>query len=244
MATTGPKRRVFFSPSPGTYAVMRFNPVETVHPFEDPQALTEAQAMRLKSHLIMLDIEMALPFPNKPWYRFEVQSIAPCLRTPVPEEGLTSDMYIPIIPDTAHPNGRAPVQPDPAGRFPYSNCYHWFKPVEKIVCIRAWPEAFDETDAVFLSPASRVDMDFTCWYEDAWKINAKKFARKAAENVAAGRAPEHNNPAPPDLTEPYDLGPLDDHSVSVVDLDDGSQYMYPFNGSLESIDEYTAASAN
>ncbi|KAI9063911.1 hypothetical protein FKP32DRAFT_1676002 [Trametes sanguinea] len=94
---TTPKSMIFFSPSPGTYAVMRLNPVETVRHLDDLIALAEAQGMRVKSHLIMLDMEMALPFPDRPWYRFEVHSIAPCLRDEEPQKGLTSDMCIPIF---------------------------------------------------------------------------------------------------------------------------------------------------
>ena len=47
-------RKTFYSPSPRSYAVIRLNPVEMVRPFDDPQALLEAQAMQPKSYLIYL----------------------------------------------------------------------------------------------------------------------------------------------------------------------------------------------
>ncbi|KAI9063910.1 hypothetical protein FKP32DRAFT_1570974, partial [Trametes sanguinea] len=143
---------VVFSPSPGTYVVLRLNPMEMVRQFDgDPVALAEAQAMRIKSHLVVLEMELALPIPNRPWYRFDVRSIAPCLRAEEPQKGLTSDMCIPIFPNSQHPNGRGPMHPEPEGLFPYDNCYHWFQPVETTVRIRARPEKFDETNAVSVS---------------------------------------------------------------------------------------------
>ena len=47
---------VYYSPSPGSYAIIRLNPVEMIRPFNDTQALLEAQAMRPKSYLIMLQM--------------------------------------------------------------------------------------------------------------------------------------------------------------------------------------------
>ncbi|KAI9063909.1 hypothetical protein FKP32DRAFT_1530492, partial [Trametes sanguinea] len=145
-----------YSPSPGAYAVIRLNPAEMVRHLGDAEATAEAQKMRTKPHLIMLEmvrnslLEMALPFPDRPWYRFRVDviSIATCLCPEEPEKGLTSDMCVPIFPNTAHPTGRTPLQSNPKGRFPYSNCYHWYQPVISGVRVRARPEEFDETNAV------------------------------------------------------------------------------------------------
>ena len=46
--------KIFYSPSPRSYAVIRLNTVEMVRPFDDAQALLEAQAMQPKSYLIYL----------------------------------------------------------------------------------------------------------------------------------------------------------------------------------------------
>ena len=48
--------KIFYSPSPRSYAVIRLNPVEMVRPFDDAQALLEAQAMQPKSYLIFLHL--------------------------------------------------------------------------------------------------------------------------------------------------------------------------------------------
>ncbi|KAJ3018251.1 hypothetical protein NUW54_g383 [Trametes sanguinea] len=179
-----PENKVVYSPSPGTYVVIRLNPVEMVRHLDDPVALEEARSMQTKAHLVILEMELALPFPNRPWYRFDVHSIAPCLRDEEPQKGLTADMCIPIFPNTHHPNGRVPVHPEPEGIFPYDNCYHWFQPVETTVRVRARPEEFDETNAVSLSPTTLTRMDFSCWEEDGEKMCAKLDALEALANTS------------------------------------------------------------
>ncbi|KAI0664049.1 hypothetical protein C8Q70DRAFT_1145708, partial [Cubamyces menziesii] len=140
--------RIFYSPSPRSYAVIRLNPEEMVRQFDDAQALREARAMQPKSYLIYLQLERALPWPDQPWYRFEIEPIATTLRPEDEAQGITSDMCIPIFPNTSHPNGRESLQPSPEGLFPYDNCYHWFQPKLVDVRIKARPELFDETNAV------------------------------------------------------------------------------------------------
>ena len=100
-----------------------------VRPLGDAQALLEAQVMQPKPYLIYLHLvrsqrtfrriqltmsiqERALPFPDQPWYRFEVEPIATSLRPEDKPRGITSarDMCIPIFPNTSHPNGREPLQ--------------------------------------------------------------------------------------------------------------------------------------
>ncbi|KAJ8463624.1 hypothetical protein ONZ51_g10139 [Trametes cubensis] len=161
--------RIVYSPSPGSYAVIRMNPVEMVRHLDDPQALLEAQAMRPKSYLVYLVYELALPFPDQPWYRFEVQPIATSLRLEDKARGITPDMCIPIFPNNSHPSGREPLRPYPEGLFPYSNCYHWFEAKAVNVRVRARPEEFDETGAVKLNARSRIQMQ-RYWIEDGFRL--------------------------------------------------------------------------
>ncbi|KAL7277677.1 hypothetical protein ACG7TL_008608 [Trametes sanguinea] len=232
-------------PSPGTYVVLRLNPVEMVRHLDDPIAIAEAREMRTKSHLVILEMERALPFPNRPWYRFDVHSIAPRLRDEEPQKGLTSDMCIPIFPNTSHPNGRAPVHPEPAGLFPYSNCYHWYKPVETTVRIRSRPEEFDETNAASLSSFTLTRMMFTSWREDGWKMGANLDALEAA---AAVTSPTQTAPQPttPSRPIPSDVeGAVHDaephrvlHNVHVERPDDDSISTYSGSGSTRTVDSY------
>ncbi|KAI0327934.1 hypothetical protein GY45DRAFT_1327006 [Cubamyces sp. BRFM 1775] len=157
MSNSDASSMVYYSPSPGAYAVIQLNPMEMVTPFQDPDALAQARAMKTKRYLVYLHWEMALPLPDQPWYRFEVLPIAPTLRPEDCALGITSDMCIPIYPNTAHPHEREPVRPEPEGLFPYGNCYHWFETTAN-VRVRSRPEEFDETHAVTLPAMGYVKM--------------------------------------------------------------------------------------
>ncbi|KAH9889293.1 hypothetical protein C8Q73DRAFT_153661 [Cubamyces lactineus] len=170
---------IFYSPSPGSYAVIRLNPVEMVRPFNDTQALLEAQAMRPKSYLILLQLEMALPWPDQPWYRFEVEPVATTLRPEDKARGITPEMCAPILPNTSHPNGRESLRPQPEALFPYNNCYHWFDVRMVDVRIRARPENFDETNAVKLSVRTRMQM-IRYWENDAPRMHANRKVSQPA----------------------------------------------------------------
>ncbi|KAI0365070.1 hypothetical protein BV20DRAFT_955007 [Pilatotrama ljubarskyi] len=152
---------VYFSPNPGTYAVIRIDPVAMVEELklDDAEALSAAKAMHTKSYLICLDYDLELPFPGRPWYGYGSYPVAPCLRPEEPDRGLTSDMSVAIYPNQNHPTGRPPVHPEPA--FPYGNCYHWVS-FSIDIRVRARPELFDESRAVNLPPKEQVEMD--CYF--------------------------------------------------------------------------------
>lgn len=91
--------------------------------------------------------ELELPFPNKPWYRYAVNVVAPSLREEDAGKRITAEMCSPIYPNTQHPAGREPLRPDKP--FPYANCYHW-SGVEMDIRVLARPEEFDQNQAIAL----------------------------------------------------------------------------------------------
>ncbi|KAI0364940.1 hypothetical protein BV20DRAFT_955214, partial [Pilatotrama ljubarskyi] len=137
-----------YSPSPGAYAVVRLNPVEMVKVLEDSTAAAEAEAMEPKAYLVWLNLELALPFPDQPWYRFHVCPIGLGLRPRDTETGITPEMCVPIGPNAYHPAGREPVHPE--GCFPYTGCYHWLG-IGTTVRVRGRPEGFSEENGAKLS---------------------------------------------------------------------------------------------
>lgn len=131
-----------YSPNPHSYAAIRINHVATVEHFPFPDIIESARKIQPKTYLVFLNTvrelfihvtrkecsgcsrrgqALSIPFPQDPWFPFIVNPIAPF---PPPMEGhVTSEMCIPIYPNTSHPSGRAAVHTEPP--FPYDNCYHW-----------------------------------------------------------------------------------------------------------------------
>ncbi|KAI0664046.1 hypothetical protein C8Q70DRAFT_215546 [Cubamyces menziesii] len=202
MADSDASSMIYYSPSPGAYAVIRLNPVEMVRHLQDQDALAQARAMRTRTYLIYLHREMALPFPDQPWYRFEILPIAPCLRPSDDARGITPDMCVPIYPNTSHPSGRTPLHPEPEGLFPYNNCYSWFE-TKATVRVRSRPEEFDETHAVTLPPMGRVKLK-QAFIECGLQMGENKQAmtRSTAPDVGAPLAMQAPHPLAPPMDVP------------------------------------------
>ncbi|KAL1937863.1 hypothetical protein VTO73DRAFT_12756 [Trametes versicolor] len=139
--------RLFFSPNTPCYAVIRMDPVAMVRKLDDTEAMDAARVMTPQSYVVFLSMELALPFPKKPWYRYAVNVIAPSLREEDAAKRITVDMCTPIYPNTQHPTGREPLRPDKS--FPYANCYNW-SGVEMEIRVLARPEEFDQNQAIAL----------------------------------------------------------------------------------------------
>ncbi|KAL1937866.1 hypothetical protein VTO73DRAFT_12759 [Trametes versicolor] len=145
---------LFFSPNAPCYAVIRMDPVAMVKKLDDPEALAAARAMTPQSYVVYLNLEPELPFPNKPWYRYDISMIAPSLREEDAVKGITADMCVPIYPNEKHPAGRQPLRP--SRPFPYTNCYHWCNISELQIRVLPRPELFNEDQTIHLSFGERL----------------------------------------------------------------------------------------
>ena len=63
--------------------------------------------------------------PDSRWCRYQVMPVATTLRPPIPEEGITSSMVMPISPNTEHLRRRRPIFSNPP--FPFTNCFFWYQ---------------------------------------------------------------------------------------------------------------------
>ncbi|OSC97332.1 hypothetical protein PYCCODRAFT_1481388 [Trametes coccinea BRFM310] len=206
------RRKIVFSPSPGAYAVIRLAPVEMVGHLGDSEAMEQAASLQTKPYLVYLLDEMSLPFPNRPWYRFDVSPIATGLRAENPGRAITPDMCIPIFPNADHPANRAPMRP--MRPFPYAHCYHWFDSILQ-VRVRSRPEQFDETEVVKLSSAEQMELEFA-WTDDAIRSADAIKARghKPLQNVQAESCDsEAANAAPVSSSEPMPFTPKSNTSA-------------------------------
>lgn len=61
--------------------------------------------------------------PDSEYCRYRVNAVATRLRPRVPDKGITSDMVVPIYPNTRHTRHGTKITSTPA--FPFPNCYFW-----------------------------------------------------------------------------------------------------------------------
>ncbi|KAI0629489.1 hypothetical protein C8Q77DRAFT_291306 [Trametes polyzona] len=171
-----------FCPVPQYFAVMQMDPVGMVKQYhDDPIALAQARAIRPKKYLVYLLLPMELSTPTKPWFRYEVWPIATTLRPEDKEKGITSDMVVPIYPNTSHPKGRPPVPTDTP--FPFPNCYFW---IDSGVVVRIRRNAiryeFSDTPAISALEDIRLPGRFI---EDRLRMAAFRRNREEALDQAA-----------------------------------------------------------
>lgn len=111
-----------------------------------------------------------------------VHLIGPGLRPEVPELCITSEMCLPIFPNTFHPSGqRQPLQPRPM--FPFTNCYHWFGP-DMLMDIRVWNDdtEYPKEDRTVLPGEQHADMD-QYRGRDIWKSVCARRERNGTQNA-------------------------------------------------------------
>ncbi|KAI0774890.1 hypothetical protein BD413DRAFT_472360 [Trametes elegans] len=194
-----------FSPTPGTYVAVRLNPVEMVqHLSKDIDALRAAESIYPKVYIVYLEQELDFPWPNKPWYRFNVSPIGPHPPPPDPVRGYTSDTCVPIFPNSSHPSGAEPINPERP--FPYHSCYHWpDNEMHVRVRSRPRPEEFDENNAVALSVKSQLKRMRMMTTLVMCAIEGKQNAEKARKESAAPNFEGHI----PSVPSPATAQPLD-----------------------------------
>ncbi|KAI0740970.1 hypothetical protein C8Q76DRAFT_608661 [Earliella scabrosa] len=199
-----------FAPNINYFAVVRLNPIVMVQDLDDPEALAEARAMSTKKYLVFLVNTLWLPMPANPWHAYTVKPIAPTLRVENLSRGLTSDMVVPIAPNTSHPRGRAPIHTDTP--FPFSNCYFWHE-YELNLRVIARPEMFEHANAVALGTAAYFQMNREFGDDILRSLQIKK--QHAPEPQSA--------PEPPTAPETVDSGnvmnAILDHATGMPALD-------------------------
>ncbi|OSC96778.1 hypothetical protein PYCCODRAFT_1420552 [Trametes coccinea BRFM310] len=203
-------------PEPLCYAVIRIDPVAMVEHFNDPIATAEACALRPKKYLVYLDTGLDLPFPTNSWFKFLISLVATRLRPEIPAKGITSDMSIPIYPNTSHPTGRTPLYTEDP--FPFANCYHWVNNMTHIR-VRRRDSEFDENQAVKVTPWEHVTMNITL-SEDQQRI-AANLARSTLHGRSEGSTRTQTETGSPDAlissTEACDPAPTTQSSSSTQD---------------------------
>ncbi|EIW54300.1 uncharacterized protein TRAVEDRAFT_132446 [Trametes versicolor FP-101664 SS1] len=183
----------FFCPLPQRFAVIQMDPVGMVKHYDDPIALAAAQAMKPKKYLVYLRTAQDMSTPQKPWFRYEVSPIATTLRFEEPEEGITSDMVIPIYPNTAHPAGRPPISPE--SPFPFPNCYFWIMN-NLTVRIRRKAIRYDDSCAPILSVPESMTIE-SRFMPDYRRINAFLREKRGPAGNVDGYGDDSGQSDPP-----------------------------------------------
>ncbi|KZT01202.1 uncharacterized protein LAESUDRAFT_664378, partial [Laetiporus sulphureus 93-53] len=134
------------TPTPGSYLVLRLDPVATARGIDDPILQSAAKRLAPKTYVGYIDRVDEIPWPDKPTHRCHIRFVGQGLPTPPRARFTHSAMSVPILPETAHPLERAPLCP--SRPFPFARCYQ-YNYIDRVVRIPT--QEFREELAVMLS---------------------------------------------------------------------------------------------
>ncbi|KZP02090.1 hypothetical protein FIBSPDRAFT_846088, partial [Athelia psychrophila] len=100
-------------PTYGSYVTIKLDPVGSVTFMEDKEAAAATEKLSAKTYVGFVGPTVRqdpLYIKTPPILSFEVRMLRAGLAPARPEQFFTSDMCIPVFPNTCHPS-RAPVQP-------------------------------------------------------------------------------------------------------------------------------------
>ncbi|KAH9892022.1 hypothetical protein C8Q73DRAFT_650259, partial [Cubamyces lactineus] len=167
---------MIFCPIPGTYVVAQIDVEATLGPFNDLEAVVAAADLRPKKYLLYLHTPLQLPFPGGGPFKYFAYLVGPGPRPDEPDNFITSDMCVPIYPNTKHPSGRPPVHASP--EFPVPNCCHWFGP-DYECDVRVIEGVFPEEETTKLPGKGHVRMEI-CIGEDLQRAYDAKLDHEEA----------------------------------------------------------------
>lgn len=142
---------------------------------------------------------LRLPFPEDTTFKYAAQLIGLGLRPEDPARCLTSEMCLPIFPNTYHPSAdREALQPR-TGPFPFSNCYHWLGP-DMVFDMRLWNngQSYTAEERVSLPASEQVRLE-GIRSRDVWKAFDAMEAQNAAHS--AGASPKEETQEEQELVE-------------------------------------------
>ncbi|KAJ2996754.1 hypothetical protein NUW54_g7204 [Trametes sanguinea] len=223
-----------FCPPSYRYAVIQMDPVGMVKQFNDPLASDAAAAMNPKKYLVYLQRPVGLAPPTDPWFRYRVSLIGTTLRPEDKEKGITSDMVIPILPNTFHPSGhRAPIRTHPT--FPFDNCFHWVRN-DMTVRIRRKAVRYDDANAVKVDAVQHLEIDKGFW-EDYDRMEAYASFRADEDSGHGDEAPHSEDEGDIQSVEADDFDTLPEALSDARSTDSG----YPPSGSSSAVSRDSVA---
>ncbi|TFK84698.1 hypothetical protein K466DRAFT_496076 [Polyporus arcularius HHB13444] len=234
-----PRRKITVLPTGRQFAVVRMDPLAMVSHLDlDSVAIEEATAINPKKYLVYLDAPQDLPLPQSQWCRFWVHPVAMTLRPAVPEEGITSDMVLPIHPNTQFAKGRRPMNCTP--QFPFPHCYLWIRSMMSLrVRTKRGVDVYDNDKAMTVSIDSHVAF-MSAWNEDSRRMFA---LRRAALSSLSGQTPSSEGKLrkspPPEVVQPNA-----EHSPSFATLSIPPPLRIYRDGSASSDDEDTSQASD
>ncbi|KAJ7153427.1 hypothetical protein C8R43DRAFT_445453 [Mycena crocata] len=168
-------------PAPAAFVVFTIDPVATVAALNDPVATAAARKMTMRKYVGYVSKTINCFNWDAPYHTYSIQLISPTIPEPCLDDGITKEMYTPILPVTTHPLGRAPLRPKQA--LPWATSY---QPSFMRTVVRVPVKVGDDADAVFLDSSDVIRHRRLLALEDAQRQDLLRSSSCAASTSRSG----------------------------------------------------------
>ncbi|KAK7030873.1 hypothetical protein VNI00_013983 [Paramarasmius palmivorus] len=113
---------MFTLPTPDAFVVVQLDPVDSVSHFNSPELTEACRKLKNKKYLALVGLRDGLLWPDVPYYSYDFYFVHKGLKCKdESQQDIDPGMCVPVLPNTSHPLGRAPLRP---GRpLPWNDCY-------------------------------------------------------------------------------------------------------------------------
>ncbi|KAK7031210.1 hypothetical protein VNI00_013626 [Paramarasmius palmivorus] len=109
-------------PTPDALLVVQLDPVDSVSYLDNPELTEACRKLKNKKYLAYVGLRNGLLWPDVPYYSYEFYFVHQGLKYEDElQQVIDPGMCAPILPNTSHPLGRAPL--NPGQPLPWKDCY-------------------------------------------------------------------------------------------------------------------------
>ncbi|KAJ7456974.1 hypothetical protein FB451DRAFT_1275436 [Mycena latifolia] len=163
-------------PKPAAFVLIRINPVATVEALNDPIATAAAAKLPARKYVAYVSKAINAFDWKAPHHTYAVHLASPMVPAPCEGDGISADMYTPVLPAATHPLGRAPLRPRRPLPWP---CY---QPSFMRSVVRVPVRLEDDAAAVLLEPEDAICHRRILAGEDTRRGVALRAATPAAKS--------------------------------------------------------------
>ncbi|KAK0184636.1 hypothetical protein F5146DRAFT_232112 [Armillaria mellea] len=106
----------------GEYIAFKLDPVASLKPLNDPEVTKACEALETKTYVSCVTYLLSFPLPGVEYISVSMTLLSKGLPKDDPHHFITSDMSVPVLPNTSNPLSRPPLEPSTP--LPWPNCYH------------------------------------------------------------------------------------------------------------------------
>ncbi|PBL00124.1 hypothetical protein ARMGADRAFT_955777, partial [Armillaria gallica] len=106
----------------GEYIAFKLDPVASLKALNDPEVTKSCETLETKTYVSCVTYLLSFPLPGVEYISVSMTLLSKGLPKDDPDRFITSDMSVPVLPNTSNPLSRPPLEPSMP--LPWPDCYH------------------------------------------------------------------------------------------------------------------------